>query len=252
MRSKRLKQYKKAMQVYQNVYGFRVPFQVLMDGTIIVVAHKHKMSLVDIVPRILSGSSKLLYTSCVVKELEDLADKVEDKDIQKNIKSAIHFARKNFEWRKCDHVKECVSAKECIASMVGQKNAHKFSVGTQDLELRQKLRSIPGVPLFYIKNSVCILEPHSHITAQTAEKIEIQKTLPESFENIPKGASESGIKKAKKKKRSIEPNPLSCKKPKTKPADNTESRETSTSEKPKKKKRGSRGHGSKHVKELEA
>jgi U3 small nucleolar RNA-associated protein 23 len=135
--------------------------------------------------------------------------------------------------------------------MVGQKNAHKFSVGTQDLELRQKLRSIPGVPLFYIKNSVCILEPHSHITEQTAEKIEIQKTLPESFENIPKGASESGIKKAKKKKRSNEPNPLSCKKPKTKPADNTEIRETSTSEKPKKKKRGSRGHGSKHVKELE-
>lgn len=46
MRGKRSKQYKKLMNAYGHSFGFRAPYQVLMDSEIILDATKHKMDLV--------------------------------------------------------------------------------------------------------------------------------------------------------------------------------------------------------------
>jgi U3 small nucleolar RNA-associated protein 23 len=228
MRVKRIKQYKKLMSVYQNVFGFREPFQILIDGTVILAGHRFKMNLDELLPRLISSKAKILYTTCIMKELESIE--------AEGIKTAVHFARKRFQWRKCDHKDDPVSAKECVQSMVGEKNQHKFIVATQDAELRSILRRTPAVPLIYIKNSVCIMEPLSGSTGEAVNKIEIAKTKPEVFENIPKEGQEVEVKKKRKIK---EPNPLSrMKKQKT---DNDDELQENATEGERKRKRGKRG-----------
>lgn len=50
---------------------------------------------------------------------------------------------------------------DCIAGVVGPENKHKYVVATQDVELRKKLRLVPGVPLVYISRSIVLLETPS-------------------------------------------------------------------------------------------
>jgi U3 small nucleolar RNA-associated protein 23 len=238
MRGKRLKQYKKFMQIYQNVYGFREPFQILLDGTIIVSAERYSMSLVDLLPKILGGPCKLIYTSCIITELEEFGEVA---------KSALRYARKNLEWRKCEHKDNPISAKDCITDMVNAVNPHKFCVGSQDLELRKVMRRIPGVPLLYIKSSVCILEPPSQTTSETADQIEIQKTLPVEFEKIKNEKPQSEKKRKRKLK---EPNPLSCKKKKITEV-NLDSANNDVDNNRNPKKRGSRGKKHKNAERVE-
>ena len=66
-----------------------------------------------------------------------------------------------------------MSALECIMSCVDPKgrgtNKNKYVVATQELEIRQKLRAIPGVPLVYINRSVMILEPMASTSVKVKE-----------------------------------------------------------------------------------
>lgn len=45
MRGKRSKQYKKLMKAYGHTFGFREPYQVLVDAQIVLEAVQHKMDL---------------------------------------------------------------------------------------------------------------------------------------------------------------------------------------------------------------
>jgi hypothetical protein len=66
MRGKRSKQYRKLMQQYGLSFGFREPYQVLMDADIIRDADRFKMDLVGGLERTLHGQVKpsTLHTDC--------------------------------------------------------------------------------------------------------------------------------------------------------------------------------------------
>jgi len=68
---------------------------------------------------------------------------------------------------------------ECFASVIDPKGSHtnknRYVVATQDPKIRAYLRTIPGVPVIYIKRSVMIMEPMGGATERVKEKEEKAK-----------------------------------------------------------------------------
>jgi len=60
------------MSLYKNNFGFREPYQVLLDGTFCQVALDHKVNIQDQLPKYLGGQCKLLTTACVIEETRRL------------------------------------------------------------------------------------------------------------------------------------------------------------------------------------
>lgn len=154
---------------------------------------------------------------------------------------------KRFERRRCGHheLEQPLSASDCLTSVVDPKssgiNKHKLVVASQDDEIRAKLRSIPGVPLIYVKKSVMILEPMAGATEDLRSREERAKfkagisrkrgsaTVLGKRERDEDGGNENGEEsgardgdddaaRKRKKKGPKGPNPLSMKKPKARPA----------------------------------
>jgi len=92
----------------------------------------------------------------------------------------IEHAR-GLERRRCGHhnLENPLSTLECFASVIDPKNSstnkHRYVVGTQDIGVRAYLRTIPGVPLIYLKRSVMILEPMASATEDLRQKEERMK-----------------------------------------------------------------------------
>jgi hypothetical protein len=58
MRGKRSKQYRKLMHRYETSFGFRPPFQVLVDAELVTEAHRCKMDLGHLLKRTLQSDIK--------------------------------------------------------------------------------------------------------------------------------------------------------------------------------------------------
>ena len=58
MRGKRSKAYKKLMVAYGHTFGFREPYQVLFDSSIVLDCVKSKMDLVSGMEKVLHGKVK--------------------------------------------------------------------------------------------------------------------------------------------------------------------------------------------------
>ncbi|KAJ3189287.1 Small subunit processome component [Gaertneriomyces sp. JEL0708] len=204
MRVKRAKNYKRHMGVYTHSFGFRQPYQVIVDGNFVAVSQKMKTPVTESLPKVLQGPCRPMTTACVLTELRSLGH---------DFRPAYHEAS-NLEIRRCPHAKHPVSATDCISSIIGEGNQHRYCVATQDTALRSALRRIAGTPLLYVSKSVLILEPPSTATEEKVQEMELQKTLPQKFEvsvlKKPVEAVEPPIVKKKPKA----PNPLSVKKPK--------------------------------------
>ncbi|KAJ3067370.1 hypothetical protein HDU98_009395 [Podochytrium sp. JEL0797] len=208
MRVKRAKKNKKVMGVYSQIFGFREPYQLLLDGNFIHVANLMKMDLWTNLAKVTQGEVRLFTTTCVLSELRALGP-----DFATSVESA-----KAFERRRCNHDTP-IAASECLKSIIGSDNRHKYGVASQDHNMRVQLRTVPGTPLLYLMNSVLLLEPPSHETQRRTQQIELEKTLPKKFE-------EKAIKRLNPdavvapestrtfKKKAKGPNPLSVKKKK--------------------------------------
>ena len=192
------------MHLYTCKFGFRLPYQILLDGNFLHASIKMKSDLFRNLSKILLGSVKIMTTSCVYKELMELGLK----------ETASTY--KTFERKFCSHPNGKLSASDCIKSIIGSDNKHRFAVATLDKSLRVDLAEIPGVPLLYINKSVYILEPPSGATLGKSLEIETQKLNPSESELklvekiLPVDETATVQKKLKKK----EPNPLSIKKKK--------------------------------------
>ncbi|KAJ3020942.1 hypothetical protein HKX48_009475 [Thoreauomyces humboldtii] len=202
MKVKRQKTNRRHMSVYTHSFGFREPFQVLVDGNFISVILRMRTDLTEALTRVLTGPSRPMTTYCVQNELRSLGWEFKD---------AVE-ACQSLERRRCQH-SEPVPAAQCIAEIIGTDNQHNYCVATQDLSMRSALRKIAGTPLVYINKSVVILEPPSHATTEKIRLMEVAKTKPKTFEvsvlNKPEPeAPEAPIRKKKAKA----PNPLSMKK----------------------------------------
>lgn len=256
MRQKRSKSYKKQMLVYKNTFKFRLPYQIICDEHIIEETYTKRYNLLNNLNKILqpniihasSGSKhesddmslnpkktlKLFVTQCSMQHIYE----------SKN-EHLIDFVKYNFERRRCNHdYKNPKTSEDCIFSitnvtgkkdenedakdinnMVVGTNKHKYIICTQDINLRRKLRRVPGVPIIHFMNSnVLLLEPISDTTKRFSEEYEAQKLtkglndsknagLKRSLEQLIESSTANEIPAPLKKKKSAHnPNPLSVKK----------------------------------------
>ncbi|KAF8448307.1 Fcf1-domain-containing protein, partial [Terfezia claveryi] len=245
MRGKRAKQYKKLMNAYAHTFGFRAPYQVLMDSQIVLDATKHKMELVRGLEKCLHGMVKPMITQCSIRHLYTLltvpskssttttitsSSSSDPPNLTQTQKDAAITLAKTFERRRCGHhtLSEPLSNFDCIQSCIvspSGENKHHYIVATQSRDLRAYLRSIPGVPLVYINRSVMIMEPMADVSWERREKEEWEKFtigIKDKEGEVGKVGGEgeaegSGLEAApamRRRKGPRGPNPLSVKKKK--------------------------------------
>ncbi|CAG5101794.1 Similar to UTP23: rRNA-processing protein UTP23 homolog (Homo sapiens) [Cotesia congregata] len=193
MKVKRLKKAKKHLAFYINNYKFRQPYQVLVDGTFCFHALANKTNIREQIPKYLQGEVKLLTTSCIAKEVENLGHK---------FYGALTIL-KNFP-------------------------LHKYIVATQDATLQGKLKLIPGVPTMYLHGPAPILAPPSEEDKGSAEfsnQVSVKNAEVERLKELKESMAKKGLlpqtpqpsQEFTKVKRKKGPNPLSCKKKQKKP-----------------------------------
>ncbi|KAL2886746.1 rRNA-processing protein utp23 [Ceratocystis lukuohia] len=168
MRGKRSKQYRKLVAQYQMSFGFREPYQVLVDAEIIKDCHRQKMDLVNGLQRTLHAKEiKPMITQCCMRHLYAAKN-------EPGMAAVITHAQNDFLRAFCGHHPdkhpEPLSAVECIGSLVDGKdtgrNAKHYIVATQDQDVRRLMRSIKGVPLIFERRGVIIMEPMADVSVQ--------------------------------------------------------------------------------------
>jgi len=163
---------------------------------------------IDIAKRlndVLQGNAKPMMTQCSIVQLYKLGPSGQ----------RIVDVAKRFERRKCNHT-EAIDGDECIKSVIGPTNKHRYVIATLSEDLRSSLRLISAVPIIHMNRVVVVMEPPSDATlhaksladsaSQGASTSEIAKIAANKPEEPPKRV----------KKRAKGPNPLSVKKKKRK------------------------------------
>ncbi|XP_072381417.1 rRNA-processing protein UTP23 homolog [Diabrotica undecimpunctata] len=201
MKVKRYKKVNKHIRFFINNYGFRQPFQVLVDGTFCYCALNNKVNIADNIPRYLQGEVKLLTTQCAIIEMENLGAKL----------NGALIILKQYGVHKCGHEGNPITGSKCFLKMLGKSNENHYIIGTQDRDLQEKVRHIPGVPLLYLHLKTPVLEKPSEVSTKEAESklstlTDFEKR---ALEEIKK---QNGSDERPKKKKKKGPNPLSCKK----------------------------------------
>ncbi len=121
---------------------------------------------------------------------------------------------------------------EGILKLIGSNNRHKYIVATQDDQLKEKLRRIPGVPIIYANKTSLMLETPSIASQSKWESQEKSKGIRRIKDDVKIAAKEMNLDqeeviKLKKeayaklpimreKRKARRPNPLSVKKKKSK------------------------------------
>ncbi|KAF1809671.1 hypothetical protein P152DRAFT_461350 [Eremomyces bilateralis CBS 781.70] len=171
MRLKRAKAYRKLLHSYKLHFGFREPFQVIVDAEFVQDAAKCKMDILPAITRTLQGEVKPMITQCSMRHLYATKD------------SQLIDQAKTFERRRCGHheLDEPLSTLECLSSVVDAKdnktNKHRYIIASQEREVRIQMRQIPGIPILFIDRSVLILEDMSAATVKECHGQERSKFL---------------------------------------------------------------------------
>ncbi|XP_026501917.1 rRNA-processing protein UTP23 homolog isoform X2 [Terrapene carolina triunguis] len=181
MKITRQKHAKKYMSFYKYNFGFREPFQVLLDGTFCQAALRNKIQIRDQLPGYLAGATQLCTTRCVLKELESLG---------KELYGAKLIAQR-FQVRNCSHFKD------------------------PDQDLATKVKKKPGVPLLFIIQNTMVLDKPSPKSLAFVQAMQANQLVPEhQKQSIEHLKEEQGLVKEpenrRKRKRAGGPNPLSC------------------------------------------
>ncbi|XP_013192959.2 rRNA-processing protein UTP23 homolog [Amyelois transitella] len=215
MKITRYKKVQKYMKFYYNNFGFHQPYQVLVDGTFCFAAFKEQINIREQLPKYLNNPVKLLTTRCIIKETEKISKKTH---------GALTIL-KQYGIHECGH-KEPVTGSKCIFSMIGKNNEKHYILATQDRDLQEKLRSKAGVPLLYLHNKSPTLDKPSKASYEkVGQNFEtatmfISQNQNEVLKNMKKALGvEENVEEPKvpiKKKKTHNPNPLSCKKKKSK------------------------------------
>ena len=96
-------------------------------------------------------------TKCVMRELEIAASKnKESADLQRTLKAA-----KLIHKMSCNHGGGIIEPDECIMNFIDRRNEAKVFVGTNDENLRNDLRNLGTVPIFFFKRQVLIMDTPS-------------------------------------------------------------------------------------------
>lgn len=249
MKIKRNKKAGRYMSLYRNNFGFREPYQVLLDGTFCQVALQNKVNIQEQLPKYIGGECKLLTTACVIEETKKLG-----KPLHGAYTILSQFATHN-----CGHEKP-LSASKCLSSFVAvDRNRNHYLIATQDYQLRQKVSRIVICPLIKLANNALVIEKPTdkiqtkvdkrhHVIANNIKRYdkEILERLQEDL-GVKKEVQEE-TERPKKRIGRKGPNPLSCKKPSKKP--DVKSQNTDSESAEKKKRRRHKVRIPRHVRKL--
>lgn len=118
---------------------------------------------------------------------------------------------------KCSHKSKPVTGSECFLSMLENNNEKHYMIATQDRDLQDKLRALPGIPLLYLHIKTPVLEEPSE-ASQNIVKQKMSGLLTTEMNALQELKTKLGLTNSedvpKKKKKKKGPNPLSCKKKK--------------------------------------
>ncbi|CAH1183653.1 unnamed protein product [Phaedon cochleariae] len=208
MKVKRYKKVHKHLGFFTHNYGFRQPYQILVDGTFCLTALNNKINIADNIPRYLQADVKLITTQCAIIEMENLGPKL----------NGALIILKMYTIHKCGHEGKPISGSKCILSMLGKTNENHYIIATQDRDLQTKIRNKPGVPLLYLHIKTPVLEQPSEASVITAKNrlSLLQGSEREALEKLKEENGLAGSQEKIRKKKKKGPNPLSCKKRKAK------------------------------------
>ncbi|KAF7415157.1 hypothetical protein HZH68_003646 [Vespula germanica] len=228
MKTSRHKKARKTLAFYINNFKFRQPYQILIDGTFAFAALENKFNIQEQLPKYFQAETKLLTTPCIILETEKLGT------FSKAVIGAMQII-KRYAVHRCGHEKKPMTGSKCLKSMIGKNNSSRYIIATQDRELQEELRIIPGVPLIYLHGKTPTLETPSEVSQKYAENIRNELGMSTwEKENIKTLKKEAGLinetEPKRKKHKKGGPNPLSCLKKKKK---NVQMATTASSEKKK-------------------
>lgn len=166
----------------------------------------------DQLPKYLNAQVKLLTTRCIIIETEKISKKTQ---------GALTIL-KQFGIHECGH-KDPITGSHCILSMIGKKNDKHYILASQDRDLQEKLRKKAGTPLLYLHNKSPTLEKPSKASYDKAGRILeadshifVTETQNVALQQMKKSLGiEMTVEEPKlpvKRKKTHNPNPLSCKK----------------------------------------
>lgn len=212
MKVKRQKHVRKILTFYRSSFGYHSPFQVLVDGTFCRAALNCKVNISEQLPKYLDAEVKLCTTQCVLAECEALG-------------SLLYGPLKilqQYTVVPCKH-KRPILPFNCLHKMAvaTKKGKDKYFIATQDDNLTERIRQLPGVALLYIAFNAINLESPSESSRLKASEHLQTSMEPAAHEQMTLNClKESTFGKhtelVHKRKRIKGPNPLSCKKKKVK------------------------------------
>lgn len=122
------------------------PYRVLIDTNFINFCIKNKLDLVRGMMDAVYAKCIPVITDCVIAELETLGTK---------FRLALQIAKdERFERLTCQHKGNY--ADDCIVDRCLQNRC--YLVASNDLQLKQRIRKIPGVPILYVGNHIIKVE----------------------------------------------------------------------------------------------
>jgi U3 small nucleolar RNA-associated protein 23 len=177
MRHERRKSYKNHLKFFARTFNIRQPYQVICDGNFIHHYISHNLGsdiqeLERLIGTVLDTNEfKLYVVDSTIKELQELKEE-----------QTLEVAKKIERLRVGKDSKESlrIAPPLAIKKLIGSRNFRHFIVATQDEELRETLRNVPGVPLLFFQRVLIGLEAPSQAsqdfwTAQEQRKLLVPK-----------------------------------------------------------------------------
>ncbi|KAK1760834.1 Fcf1-domain-containing protein [Echria macrotheca] len=122
------------------------PYQILVDTNFLSRTVGAKLPLMESAMDCLYASVNIIITSCVMAELEKLGQKY---------RLALMIARDE-RWTRltCDH--KGTYADDCIVDRIQKHRI--YIVGTNDRDLKRRIRKVPGVPIMSVAKGKYLIE----------------------------------------------------------------------------------------------
>ncbi|CAG8101730.1 unnamed protein product [Penicillium salamii] len=263
MRAKRSKKYRKLMHQYELTFGFREAYQVLVDSNFLRATDQFKMELIPALERTVQGKVKPLLTKCSLAAI--MAAQPINPKTEKPYRPLFLPPPTELPLRHCSHNADStpIDEIECLLSLLSpssdvKKNKEHYILATAEpilrktnpnepkrkwkteddrkeeeamrrsKTLRSSARSIPGVPIIYVKRSVMVLEPMSnpsemvrdgHERGKFRAGLDVDPSLGKRKRDGEDDDEEESDEEPKKKRtpKVKQPNPLSMKKAKKRP-----------------------------------
>ncbi|KAF7256966.1 hypothetical protein EG68_06354 [Paragonimus skrjabini miyazakii] len=219
MKIKRLKGYKRVLDAYSRHFGLILdPLEIFIDNTFARQALTNKLNIKDQFEISLKICTKLVTSTCVIKECEALGDLFQGTlSVLKQFK--ILQCKHPFDSSKC--ATWCIKRRIRSARRLkhkGDGTSTLFALASNDGSLQEAARLVPGMPVFYVAHCRFNLEsPPVSVSEFLA-----QKAFSAPVVSAHEGAVIDALDKKfglckepvqlKKRKRPRAPNPLSCKK----------------------------------------